>query len=299
MIKGADISKYQGSVNFDQFKTAVDFVIVKSSEGNGYTDPQLSRNQSEARRVGLCLGYYHYCRPDLNNTADAEADWFLKVIGTLKDGEILCLDYEVTFASGVTWCKNFLDHVYDKTGVKPIIYMDQSRMKQFDWSPVVNSGYGLWLAQYDYNPDGTPAATDWPFMALRQYSNNSTFAGISGGVDGDVFYGDTATFKKYGYVTPATQIPAPAPIPTPTNPALSDPKALLDLGAPNGVQELQAVRSMINDTQKRVISLELEKVVLEQNNDKLTLLVTKVHDIVYGKGWWWTRMYALMALIPK
>jgi GH25 family lysozyme M1 (1,4-beta-N-acetylmuramidase) len=295
MIRGADISHYQGTVNFDLLKTAVDFLIIKTSEGVGLLDSQFSRNQSEARRVGLCCGYYHYSHPELNNNPESEADYFLKTIGQLKDGEILCLDYEVTYAGGVDWCKKFLDRVYSVTKVKPLIYMDQSRMKQFDWTPIVNAGYGLWLAQYDYNPDGTPAATDWPFMALRQYSNNSIFAGISGGVDGDVFYGDQNTFKKYGYVTPT-------PPQTPSNPAIeviSDPKARIDLGTPNGVQELQAVRSMINDTQKRVISLELEKVLLEQNNEKLTVLGTKVHDIVYGKGWWWVKIYSLMVLIPK
>lgn len=115
---GHDISKWQGDVNFDTYKKSgkSQFVIIKSSEGVGYTDTKFKRNQSEIRRVGILLGYYHFARPDLGNSAVAEADYFLKVIGKLNPNELIALDYECAnqVQAHVDWCRQWLDHVYAK-----------------------------------------------------------------------------------------------------------------------------------------------------------------------------------------
>ena len=39
------------------------------------------------------------------------------------------------------WAKRWLDEVYRLSGVKPIVYMSQSRTHEYDWSIVVNAGY--------------------------------------------------------------------------------------------------------------------------------------------------------------
>jgi GH25 family lysozyme M1 (1,4-beta-N-acetylmuramidase) len=279
MIKGLDVSKYQGSINFDLLKPVIDFFLTKATEGNGYTDPQFSRNQTEARRVDLPRGYYHFARPDLGNTPQHEASYFLSTLGNLQDGEVLCLDFEVTYGDAVNWCKQFLDYVYNSNKIKPLIYLNQSQVKAFNWQPIIEAGYGLWLAEYDYNPDGVPAATPWPVMALRQYTDKATFPGISGNVDGDVFYGDVPTFKKYGYLTPP-------PASNPSQPTVvSDPQADIDIGVVKdnadktedlGVQKLFAVRSMLGDRGGNIIELDakiaqaqIDYGLLQQANDKL------------------------------
>lgn len=206
---GHDISKWQGDVNFDQFKDVSKFVILKASEGNGFTDPKFYRNQSEARRVGMGLGYYHFARPDLGNTPEAEAAWFLKVIGEIKKGEVLVLDYEPAWnGDAVGWCKKWLDYVTLRTNVKCLIYLNQSQVKNINWKPVSDAGYGLWIAAYTYSPDKNDFAQgSWEFAAMQQWSNKDHPAGISGDVDANVFFGDLTTFKKYGYqggTTPPT-----------------------------------------------------------------------------------------------
>jgi len=197
MLKGIDVSKYQGILNFTDVKNNFDFIIIKATEGNGYVDPKFKVNQTGLRNAGICLGYYHFARPDLGNTPIAEADWFLKTIGTLQDGEMLCLDYEATWGGDVVgWCYDFLNRVFSITGCRPLIYLNQALVKSKIWNKVFNENFGLWLAVYDYDPIKPCPATPWPSVAIKQYSNKLPYGSLA--VDGDVFYGDVNAFKSYG-----------------------------------------------------------------------------------------------------
>ena len=213
-IVGNDVADFQGQINFDIYKNNSNFLITKATEGTGFTANTLKRNQSESRRVGLPLGYYHFARPDVGNTPEAEADYFLSKLGELKEGELLVLDYEPPNQkqTDVDWCRKWLDRVASKTnGTKPLIYLNQSQIKQFNWQTVIDGGYGLWIAAYTYDPNNnTFDDGEFPFAAMQQWTNKQQIPGIpSLAVDGNVFFGDVATFKKYGYKLPA---PAPTPI---------------------------------------------------------------------------------------
>ena len=202
MIVGNDISKCQGDVNFDTYKKNTNFLIFKASEGTGYVDTKFTRNKSECQRVGLPYGTYHFARPDLGNSAVAEADYYLKTLGGLQAGEVLCLDYEPPNWSGdvVAWCLGFLKHVESKVNVKPFIYLNQSQAKSFNWKPVIDNGNALWLACYTGDPNNNACNTGgWSSMAMQQWTNAQTVPGISGNVDGDAFFGDINQFKKFGY----------------------------------------------------------------------------------------------------
>jgi len=71
ILNGVDVSSYDNTINWTTLKAATDFAIIRSSCGNGYLDPNLAYNQAQARSVGILRGYYHYCYPDLGNTATA------------------------------------------------------------------------------------------------------------------------------------------------------------------------------------------------------------------------------------
>lgn len=197
MIYGVDIADPQGTVDFDQLKaSACQFVVMKATEGVGFTAATFARNQAEARRVGIARGYYHFACNDLGNGPEAEADYFLSVVGALEDGELLLLDLETK--NDPAWAKAFLDHVKAKSGVAALLYTMLSYLVA-DWMPVVAAGYGLWIANPDNDPGSTPS-TPWPFVALKQYGTApaSPYAGISTAVDLDVFYGDLTQLAKYG-----------------------------------------------------------------------------------------------------
>jgi GH25 family lysozyme M1 (1,4-beta-N-acetylmuramidase)/archaellum component FlaC len=196
--KGIDISKWQGTVDYNKVKKSTGFVIMKATEGYGYTDPKFKANQRGFHNINMPIGYYHFARPDLGNSPEKEADWFIKTIGTLKTGEVLALDYEVSYSDCVNWCKGFLDRVKSKTGVKPLLYINLATNNKYNWSKVVKGDYGLWLAYWDGSLTKRPK-TDWSFIAMKQYGADTKINGISGNVDGNVFFGDIKTFKKYGY----------------------------------------------------------------------------------------------------
>lgn len=193
---GYDISEWQNVVDFSALKA--EFLIIRSSYGTGYIDKQFQRNVTEARKKGIPIGFYHYAYPTYN-TPEAEADWFLHVVGKPQEGECLVLDFEEKYTDPVGWSKKFLDRLsVVLKGYKPLIYLNRYLTQTYNWSSVVKAGYGLWLAYWDYDKTADAPSTPWPVVALRQYSNKEVVKGIVGGVDANVFYGDVKQFKKYG-----------------------------------------------------------------------------------------------------
>lgn len=231
---GVDISEFQGTVDWDQLNAVSNFVVIRASFGTARKDNQFDRNQAEARRVHqqagpLGVSFYYYAYPALLDPI-MSADYFLDNLGPLQEGEGLALDLEGNIGSDpVGWSHRFLLHCHDRSGVKPLIYLNQSIMNNHDWSPVINDGFGLWLAAYDGNMEAAPPTSPWPIVAMRQWSNADHIAGISNAVDGDVFYGDFDQFFAYGYKSIST--PAPAPTPTPV-PAPPTPEPAPPVGTP-------------------------------------------------------------------
>lgn len=214
MLKGVDLSHWQS--DFEAFNS-VDFAIIKATEGVGYVDPACDKLYQKAKKAGKLLGVYHFARPDLNNSAIAEADWFIKNIqGYLREA-ILVLDWESGYLGNVAWAKAFLDRVQEKTGIKALLYASRSPINSFNWSSVANADYGLWVADYGANTGSEgnkPNVKWWPFYILWQYTSRGRVAGYNGDVDLNNFYGDAETWRKYA-TSSSTPAPAPTPEPTP------------------------------------------------------------------------------------
>lgn len=219
-MNGIDISNWQKDINVAA--VPCDFVIIKATQGTTYVSPSCDRQYQQAKAAGKLIGVYHYAS---GGGAVAEADFFLKNIqGYLKEA-ILVLDWEkgqnAAWGQGVAYAKQFLDHVYAKTGIKPLIYMSKAICREFDWSPVVAGDYGLWVAQYgSNNRTGYQANpwTDnngygaWPGPAIFQYSSSGQLSGYNGNLDINIAYMDATAWKKYAGSTGISN-PTPAPQP--------------------------------------------------------------------------------------
>jgi GH25 family lysozyme M1 (1,4-beta-N-acetylmuramidase) len=196
-----DTSTYQG--NYNPNDTGKQIFIIRSSYGVGYTDAQFHNLRRKLREQGKAFGTYHYAYPQYN-TPEREAQWYLDVVGQMEAGEVLVLDHEENWAGFEDW-KNwaaiFLEYIKNKTGIKPLLYINKSREAQGNWKRVIDGDFGLWLALWDGNKE--IPATQWSVVAMKQYSATGRVNGIAGDVDLDVFYGDVATFKRYGYQPPA------------------------------------------------------------------------------------------------
>lgn len=204
-IWGCDVSKWQGDIDFNLLKTAVSFTVIRASYGASGLDDKLAQNRSRAEAVGMAIGFYHFAYPDLGNTPEQEAQNFCNRVGPLKPGQFVVLDYERNWTGDVVgWCKAWMDYVTAHLGAKPLIYLNLYTINSYNWSSIIKADYGLWLARWDYDKNAAAPSTPWPFVAMRQYSDRETFPGISGYVDGDVFYGTLDQLKAYGY-QPAAQ----------------------------------------------------------------------------------------------
>lgn len=218
MLTGIDISKWQGAgFNVD---AAADFVICKATEGTGYVDPLCDKFYQQAKAKGKLLGVYHFARPDLGTTGEAEADFFVKNIKGYIGEAILVLDYECAPYSD-DWAYAFAKRVHDLTGVWPMLYASASKINGVNWSKTAQN-CGLWIAGYPnaYNVPNppTPSVKDmpygigaWPFWAIWQYTSSA------GALDRDIANMDATAWRKYAAVNgEAKPTPQPEPKPTPT-----------------------------------------------------------------------------------
>ena len=198
MLTGIDISKWQGAdFNVD---AAADFVICKATEGTGYVDPLCDKLYQQAKAKGKLLGVYHFARPDLGTTGEAEAEYFVKNIKGYIGEAILVLDYECAPYSD-DWAYAFAKRVHDLTGVWPMLYASASKINGVNWSKTAKN-CGLWIAGYPnaYNVPNppTPSVKDmpygigaWPFWAIWQYTSSA------GALDRDIANMDAAAWRKY------------------------------------------------------------------------------------------------------
>ena len=250
MLKGIDISHHQKGIDLGAIDT--DFVICKATEGNGYTDEMCDTFYQKAKSLGKKLGVYHFARPDLGNTAIAEADWFVKeTLGYHKEA-MLILDWESGDLSNVSWAKAWLDRVHEKTGVKPLIYMSESPANSYDWSSVANADYGIWVAKYGPNngePNNPPAVNNWSFIAMWQYTSKGRLQGYGSNLDLNYFYGDTTAWDKYAGGSPSSSKPS-NPVETKSIDELA--KEVIAGKYGNGDARKQALGSRYDEVQARV-----------------------------------------------
>lgn len=183
MLKGIDISHWQGSVNY----SAYDFVIMKATEGVDFKDNKKDTHLKNVKKANKLYGFYHYARPEYNANANKEAEYFVNSIKDEIGNCLLALDWEGTALKyPIAWAKQWLDKVYELTGVRPVLYVQESEILRRDYSSIAKANYGLWCAKWS---DKEPRTGAWSFWALWQYQGSP--------LDKDNFNGTKEQFKKY------------------------------------------------------------------------------------------------------
>lgn len=217
-MKGLDLSHWNSG--FDLSKSSAKFAICKATDGTSMVDSQCDHFVTQAKNSGKKWGVYHFAYTG----SDAEADFFIKNTKGYHGKGILALDWEASAVShGVSAAKNWLDRVYSKTGIKPVIYTSASVLNSYDWSPVAKAGYGLWLARWASSP-GDP--DPWDVLAVWQYTDAHSEQGYR--LDGDEFYGSNSTWDAYAKSTAPTPDPKPDPAPDPDDDDKTVPKVEVD-----------------------------------------------------------------------
>ena len=190
MLKGIDVSGWQ-----EYSPAHGDFVIIKASEGVGYKSDGLDRHYDSYHGSNdgnpdnnLLYGFYHYARPDLGNSAEDEADWFVSLVGHHAGHAIFALDWEAgALDYPAEWALRWLNRVKEKTGVKALFYCSASVENSGKYNALRDNDYGLWVA--DYRGRGTPEVKHWPFWAFWQFTSTP--------IDQNYFNGGVNQFRAY------------------------------------------------------------------------------------------------------
>lgn len=189
VYEGIDVSGWQGEIDFSQVKNSgIDFVYIKSSEGQNTVDSYFRRNYEGARSNGLNIGFYHYVRARTTEEAILEAEHFASTIAGTVPTCKLAMDFE-NFGNLSTSeineiSKVFLERVQELTNKEMIIYSNTSSARTIFSEELANE-YPLWVAQYYVsNPSDNGKWSVWEGF---QYTDRGTVPGINGYVDRDRF----------------------------------------------------------------------------------------------------------------
>lgn len=244
---GADVSYAQGAINWPAFNPGAAFVHIKGGGGDApgtnpyYVDAQLAANKVGVRSLGLEMPHMYYWYGggvDAISEADHAFSFFCQ---DLQVGEGVWLDAErgqngqqVTPTFALTWLNRMAQHV----GFKPLVYLNDSTILIYDWTPVAQAGYGLIAADWAVSPAQNVPLKYWPFYAFQQYSDSGTFPGINGPVDCQAFFAnELSDFYKYCKQAPIV-VPAasPAPAEPPAQPSVNVSVAVTNTPAPTTTQ---------------------------------------------------------------
>lgn len=201
MLKGIDISNnnYHYLKSREWYDILVsDFVIMKASEGLTYKDPCLDEyydilhgerdGQPDTKKL---YGFYHFARPDNQNSPIAEAAHFLSYVQHHAGHCIYALDVEGDALSMNDmylneWVSIWCAYVIQKTGVKPLVYCSVSVTDRF--KTAAEMGCGLWVASWGKKPT-KKIISPWSIYAFWQNEVNH--------IDYDIFNGSAEQFLKY------------------------------------------------------------------------------------------------------
>ncbi|MGB3800509.1 MAG: GH25 family lysozyme [Lewinella sp.] len=192
-VKGLDVSRYQGVVDWDQVADeGQHFTFIKASEGREHRDVAFQANWTGAGRAGLRRGAYHYLLPHVS--VEEQLSNYIDLV-KLEPGDlppVLDVEYIGRLSSPelVDHVRQWLQLAEAHYGVKPILYTglnfyNRYLAGQFD-------AYPLWLARYDSRDPVTICGRPYQFW---QYTDQARIPGIVGNVDRNVFSGTLSDLK--------------------------------------------------------------------------------------------------------
>lgn len=209
--RGIDCSSFQGAIDWKQVKEAgAEFAIVKVTEGNGYRNPYAQAQMHGAESNGLEVYCYHFARPNGPNWED-DARAESELAAALAGDRFLFLDVERNEPLSLGerslwrhWCNTFRRAYPRAIGWYSYRPFTQQLDLEQDWEDTI-----LWLArypipfradgQYTSWPDGVGpwARVDiWQDGGGGPGGNNSTWPGVTGPCDCDLFAGSLAELKE-------------------------------------------------------------------------------------------------------
>ena len=215
---GIDISSHQGGLNIAAIWA--DFVIVKVTEGTGYTNPYWRAQAEATLAAGKRLGLYHFANDE---DAGEQARFFLDRAKAYTGRATFWLDWEADALNlAPSDALVILNQMASETRSTPGIYLNGQGMESGDWS-VASSRFPLWYAggpdyaSYGqaYSDPPVPNVPYWGGGALiHQYTEDGYLPGYNSHLDLDRLRDRAAWDAMIGGGHVTVSAPAASPAPT-------------------------------------------------------------------------------------
>lgn len=184
-MKGIDVSKWQGDIDWQKVKNSgINFAIIKAggSDVGFYTDPKFELNYAGAKAAGINVGAYYFVGSKCISYEDGAADArrFAKIIQGKTFEYPVYIDLETTSIAdkaGATqacigFCKTMEEHGYFAGIYASDLFGFQDRLELDKLS-----AYSKWVASYGIKPRYVKDYGIW------QSSSTGKVDGIIGNVD--------------------------------------------------------------------------------------------------------------------
>ena len=196
---GADLSKYNGDVNFASMKAAgVDYVMIRVGS-RGYNTGKITLDEKfndyikAASEAGLQIGVYFASQAISQEEASQEADFVLQNLAPYQTSITYPVAFDMEFAANdearidglrtadrTAIATTFLDKIKN-AGYIPMVYGNKEWLiKEVDMTGLQQ--YDVWLSQEEEAPD-------YPYQfAMWQYTTDGVLNGVPGDVGLDISF---------------------------------------------------------------------------------------------------------------
>lgn len=196
---GADLSKYNGDVNFASMKAAgVDYVMIRVGS-RGYNTGKITLDEKfneyikAASEAGLQIGVYFASQAISQEEASQEADFVLQNLAPYQASITYPVAFDMEFAANdearidglraadrTAIATTFLDKIKN-AGYIPMVYGNKEWLiKEVDMTGLQQ--YDVWLSQEEEAPD-------YPYQfAMWQYTTDGVLNGVPGDVGLDISF---------------------------------------------------------------------------------------------------------------
>lgn len=207
---GIDVSEWQGDIDWNAVKNdGIEFVFIRVGY-RGYVraglvqDKKFKDNLQGAKAAGLKIGVYFYSKAINTSEAQEEANFVKNVIGDANLDLPIFLDVEYDgnadrllqanlSSSAQTDIVNTFVNTCKGYGYSAGVYASASVLKnKMDANSISNNGY-VWLAHWTTETNYSGSYSFWQYGGTE---DSLTVNGISGKVDGDVWYDDGTVFNN-------------------------------------------------------------------------------------------------------
>lgn len=206
-IKGLDVSRYQGAMDFVKAKTnGADFVIIRRSQGTDYSDPLFQDHYSKAKAAGLKIGAYHFVTGD---HALSQASWFKQQLGDVKLDFPVALDCE-RWPGGIT-NQSIVDVIARQfAGYQgfqlAMIYTNAGSGNEIFTNPTFDK-YPLWVAHWSFTVTKPLLPNVWKSRGIYAIWQRGVVDGVPWGTGANT----KIDYNEYGN-DPTMPFPGETPI---------------------------------------------------------------------------------------